>query len=129
LGFLLREPVQDVGVGEAHGAGVEDGGHDWECVRVYRCFAVGGVTRSMRYECRSVFIAEVEVRWRWMLFRARVRSSEARVLSIFSKGCCCNAGRRGGANAGTVKADQIRTLYFHFTWLHLDYISTLNQCS
>jgi hypothetical protein len=28
LGLLLGEPVQDVGVGEAHGAGVEDG---WHC--------------------------------------------------------------------------------------------------
>jgi hypothetical protein len=27
LGFLLREPVQDVGVGEADGARVEDCGH------------------------------------------------------------------------------------------------------
>jgi hypothetical protein len=36
LGFLLREPVQDVGVGEAHGAGVEDGGHCcWDCCFVF----------------------------------------------------------------------------------------------
>ena len=27
LGLLLREPVEDIGIGEADGAGVEDGGH------------------------------------------------------------------------------------------------------
>lgn len=35
LGAFLGDPVQDVGVGEADGAGVEDGGH--------LCSGVGGV--------------------------------------------------------------------------------------
>lgn len=71
----------------------------------------------MRYGCDLDCIAEVEVRWVMDCFGVGViRSSEARVLSIFSKGC--NAGRRrGGANAGTVKANQIRTLYCTLTSL------------
>jgi hypothetical protein len=45
------------------------------------------------------------------MFRRASKKLKARVLSIFSKGCK-NAGWRGGANAGTVKADQIRLLHF-----------------